>query len=111
MSPWDMPFCRRYPRIVVPIFIEIETASTAPIDKSTGIVCMSAISHKVNTENHLVNDYLRGIADSRTSPGSCIVIYAFYLLKPEPLLELARQSWTAIHIPKTVTRLKSNMLN
>ena len=72
---------------------------------------MSAISHKVNTENYLVNDYLRGFADSRTSPGSCIVIYAFYLFKPEPLLELTRQSWTAIHITKTVTRLKSNMLN
>src|SRR3984893_11614954 len=84
MSPCDMPFCRRYPRIVVPIFIEIETASTAPLDKSTGIVCMSAISHKVNTENHLVNDYLRGSADSRTSPGSCIVIYLF---KPQPVLE------------------------
>ena len=49
---------------------------------------MSAISHKVNTENYLVNDYLRGFADSRTSPGSCVVIYAFYLFKPEPLLEL-----------------------
>src|SRR5258706_11957753 len=84
MPPCDIPFPSRYPRIVVPIFIEIETASTAPLAKSTGIVCISAISHKVNTENHLVNDYLRGFADSRTSPGSSIVIYPF---KPEPLLE------------------------
>ena len=45
---------------------------------------MSAISHKVNTENHLVNDYLRGSADFRTCPGSCIVIYPF---NPELLLE------------------------
>jgi hypothetical protein len=45
---------------------------------------MSAISHKVNTENHLVNDYLRGSDDFRTCPGSCIVIYLF---NPEPLLE------------------------
>ena len=58
MSPCDMPFCSRYPRIVVPIFIEIETASTAPLAKSTGIVCMSAISHKVNMNHELVNGYL-----------------------------------------------------
>src|SRR5260370_23390357 len=97
MSPWAMPFCRRYPRIVVPIFIEIERESTAPLVKSTGIVCMSAISHKVNTENHLVNDYLRGLADSCTSPGSSIVIYPF---NPEPLLEPERLSRTATTLPK-----------
>ena len=74
------------------MLIEMDTASTEPFVISEGIVCMSAISHKVNTENHLVNDYLRGFADSGTSPGSFIVIYAFYLFKPEPLLELERQS-------------------
>src|SRR5580700_526896 len=97
MSPCDMPFCRRYPRIVVPIFIEIETASTAPLAKSTGIVCMSAISHKVNTENHLVNDYLRGSADSCTSPGSCSTIYRF---NPEPLLEVEPRHEPLSTLPK-----------
>src|SRR5258708_3185170 len=87
MSPCDIPFCSRYPRIVVPILIEIETASPEPLAILEGIVCISAISHKVNTDNHLVNDYLRGFADSRTSPGSSIVIYPF---KPEPLLEAWR---------------------
>jgi hypothetical protein len=50
---------------------------------------MSAISHKVNTNNHLVNDYLRGSVDSRTCPGSCIVIYHVNL---ELLLEPERPS-------------------
>ncbi len=59
---------------------------------------MSAISHKVNTENHLVNDYLRGFTDFRTCPGSCIAIYPF---KPEPLLEVSVMD--RIHITKTVT--------
>src|SRR5580704_13167900 len=84
MSPCDIPFCSLYPRIVVPIFIEIETASTEPFVTSTGIVCMSAISHKVNTQNWLVNGYLWGSGDSCTSPGSS---RASYPLKPEALLE------------------------
>jgi hypothetical protein len=46
---------------------------------------MSAISHKVNTENELVNDYLGGAIDSRTSPGSPRSVYRF---NHEPLLEL-----------------------
>src|SRR5258707_2305029 len=98
MSPCDMPFCSRYPRIVVPIFIEIETVSTAPLAISTGIVCMSAISHKVNTENHLVNDYLRGSVDSRTSQGSSIVIYPF---NPEPLLEPSTCHEPSSTLPKS----------
>src|SRR5271170_4062685 len=101
-----MPFCSRYPRIVVPIFIEIETASTAPLTTSTGIVCMSAISHKVNTENELVNGYLGGPADSRTCPGSS---RASYPLKPEALLEHMTH-WEPVRgIPKPVTRSGSRI--
>src|SRR5258708_38581709 len=106
MSPCDMPFCSRYPRIVVPIFIEIETASAAPLAKSTGIVCMSAISHKVNTDNHLVNDYLRGSADSRTSPGSSIVVYTF---NPELLLEPESRVINRHQHYQIVTSLESNL--
>jgi hypothetical protein len=72
--------------MVVPIFIEIETASTAPLARSEGIVCMSAISHKVNTYNELVNDYLRGSTDCCTSLGSSRGSYRINLeLLLEPL--------------------------
>src|ERR1700720_3761249 len=67
MSPCDLPFCSRYPRIVEPIFVEMERASIDSFARSTGIVCMSAISHKVNSPNELVNGYLWGSGNSEPS--------------------------------------------
>jgi hypothetical protein len=46
--------------MVVPMFMEIETASAETAVISAGIVCMSAISHKVNISSESVNGYLGG---------------------------------------------------
>jgi hypothetical protein len=39
------------------MFIAIERDSIGLVGRESGIVCMSAISHKVNTRNDLVNPY------------------------------------------------------
>jgi hypothetical protein len=54
----------------VPMFIEMEGSIEESFVTSTGIVCMSAISHKVNTDNELVNVNLWGSHESCTSAGS-----------------------------------------
>jgi hypothetical protein len=69
---------------------------------------MSAISHKVNTDNHLVNDYLRGCDDFRTCPGSSIVIYLFNF---EPLLEPDAPITNRYPHYQIVTKLESKLLN
>src|SRR5207302_5826154 len=111
MSPCDIPFWSRYPRIVVPMLIEMDTASTEPFVISEGIVCMSAISHKVNTDNHLVNDYLRGFSISVTSPGSCLVHFSLQTRTPTRSQHPVRPVMDRHHITKQLPGLRSNMLN
>ena len=72
MSPWDIPFCRRKSRIVLPMLFEMDfTGGLACTGRN---VCISAISGTVNGASVRGKSNLHNASDSRTLPDSYVVV-------------------------------------